>query len=332
MTSPMENLVSRDSQALAEAGAWIARLADEGVSGDDGLEFDAWLAAAPQNREAYSQALVLMMEFDARAEAVLAELAPPDRSQTVVPISSARRRSVAPAWWAGVGGAAIAAGLAVAVLPAYLAGPVVTTYATGKGQHQHIALADGSKLDLDAETRAVVTYTRGERRIALSDGQAIFDVTHDANRPFVVEAAGRQVRDLGTQFDVKAQGRELTVTVARGRVEVAGTTGHGVDLSPGQRLSIDKTGVGRLSAVDPAETFSWRSGRLVYRAQPLADVVADLNRQFVQQTEIADPKIADLPITGVIVLDNPSAVMARLSLMLPIKAVPSDRALVLTRR
>jgi transmembrane sensor len=264
MTSPMENLVSRDSQALAEASAWIARLANDGVSGDDGLEFDAWLAAAPQNRDAYSQALVLMMELDARADAVLAELAQADRSQTVVPITSARRRRPMNAWWAGAGGAAIAAGLAVTLLPAYLAGPLVTTYATDKGQHQHITLADGSKLDLDAETHAVVTYSRGERRIALSDGQAIFDVTHDANRPFVVEAAGRQVRDLGTQFDVKAHGQELTITVARGRVEVAGTAGHGIDLSPGQRLSIDKTGVGRLSAVDPAETFSWRSGRLVY--------------------------------------------------------------------
>src|SRR5512141_1916986 len=142
MTSPMENLVSRESQASAEAGAWIARLADEGVSGDDGLEFDAWLAAAPQNREAYSQAIVLMQEFETRAQAVLAELAPPDRSQTVVPITAARRRSAAPAWWAGTGGVAVAAGLAVAVLPAYLASPVVTTYATGKGQHQHIALAD----------------------------------------------------------------------------------------------------------------------------------------------------------------------------------------------
>ncbi len=332
MTSPMENLVSRESQALAEAGVWIARLADEGVSGDDGLEFDAWLMAAPQNRAAYSQALVLCHEFDARAEAVLAELAPADPGQTVVPISVVRRRSPVRGWWAGVGGMAIAAGLAVAVLPAYLAGPTIATYATGKGQHQHIALADGSKLDLDAETKAVVSYSRGERRVALSDGQAIFDVTHDAARPFVVEAAGRQVRDLGTQFDVKAKSRELTVTVARGLVEVAGTSGRGVQLAPGQRLSIDKSGVGRLSAVDPAETFSWRLGRLVYRAQPLADVVADLNRQFVQQTEIADPAIAGLPITGVIVLDSPSAVMARLSLMLPIKAVPSDRALVLTRR
>ena len=126
------------------------------------------------------------------------------------------------------------------------------------------------------------------------------------------------------------------VTVARGRVEVGSAasiaSGGPVALAPGQRLAIDAAGVGRLTKVDPAETFAWRAGRLVYRAQPLADVVADLNRQFVEQTEIADPELGKLPITGVVVLDNPRAVVARLSLMLPIKALPSDKGLILLRK
>src|SRR5512140_272906 len=102
MTSPMENLVSRDSQALAEAGAWIARLADEGASGGDsqdiGLEVDAWLAAA-QNRQAYSQALRLLRELDARAAGARAELAALDGgiAGRVVVFGGARRRA-APAW------------------------------------------------------------------------------------------------------------------------------------------------------------------------------------------------------------------------------------------
>ena len=167
----------------------------------------------------------------------------------------------------------------------------------------------------------------------MADGQAIFDVVHDARRPFVVEAGDRLVRDVGTQFDVRKRAGDLTVTVARGHVEVGpeGST-QPVLLGPGQRLEIGTVGPAQLTAVDPAETFSWRAGRLVYRAQPLAEVVADLNRQFVEQTAIADPDLGKLPITGVIVLDNPRAVMTRLSLMLPIKAVPSDKGLTLQRK
>lgn len=333
MTNPMESPLPQDDLAMAQAAAWVARLGGS-VDGGDGVEFDAWLEAAPGNRAAYRRAVLLWQEFEARAGDVLAELGPRGRQGPARP--PAARRASPLRWLAPVGGFALAAGLALAVLPALMVQTTVTSYATGKGQHRHVALADGSAIDLDAETQLRVTLSRSERRVALGDGQAIFDVAHNARRPFVVTAAGRTVRDLGTQFDVKAHGDQLTVTVARGRVEVGSAasiaSGGPVALAPGQRLAIDGAGVGRLTKVDPAETFAWRAGRLVYRAQPLADVVADLNRQFVEQTEIADPELGKLPITGVVVLDNPRAVVARLSLMLPIKAVPSDKALILLRR
>jgi transmembrane sensor len=334
MTNPMESPLSQDDLAMAQAAAWVARLGGR-VDGEDGVEFDAWLEAAPGNRAAYRRAVRLWQEFDARAGDVLAELAPSGRRTPARP-PAARRRAAPLRWLAPVGGFALAAGLALAVLPSLMVPTTVSAYATGKGEHRHIALADGSAIDLDAETSIRVSLSRSERRVTLGDGQAIFDVAHDARRPFVVAAAGRLVRDLGTQFDVKAHGGQLTVTVARGRVEVASAqsvaSGRAVELAPGQRLAIDGAGVGQLTRVDPAETFSWRAGRLVYRAQPLADVVADLNRQFVEQTEIADPDLGRLPITGVVVLDNPRAVIARLSLMLPIKTVPSDKGLILLRK
>jgi transmembrane sensor len=340
----------QDGPAMAQAYAWVARLGGD-ATGEDGVEFDAWLGAAPGNSAAYRQALALWHEIDARAGDVLAELEvlerPARARPPVGPLASRRagaprpgaRRASPLRWLTPIGGLAIAAGLALAVMPPTMLRPTTTTtYATARGQHQRVALSDGSVIDLDAETRLRVTLSGGERRVALADGQAIFDVVHDARRPFVVEAGGRQVRDVGTQFDVRSRGGEFTVTVARGRVEV-GSEGSGqpillgpILLGPGQRLDVSPTGVGQLSAVDPAETFSWRSGRLVYRAQPLAEVVADLNRQFVEQTAIADPDLAKLPITGVIVLDNPRAVMTRLSLMLPIRAVPSDKGLMLLRK
>jgi transmembrane sensor len=342
MTRSMESPVPNEDQAMAQAAAWVARLGGD-VDGEDGVEFDAWLEAAPGNRAAFNRAVLLVQEFDARAGDVLAELDAFERQTPARPPAARRvhgtrggRRSAPMRWFAPIGGVAVAAGLALAVMPSLMAPAKVTAYTTGKGQHHHVTLADGSTIDLDAETKLRVSMSRTERRVILSDGQAIFDVAHDEKRPFVVEAGQRLVRDVGTQFDVRQRPDQLTVTVARGRVEVESSAtaapGKGVLLGPGQRLTLDNAGVGRLSVVDPQETFSWRAGRLVYRAQPLADVVADLNRQFVEQTEIADPELGKLPITGVIVLDNPRAVVARLSLMLPVKAVPSDKGLMLLRK
>ncbi|WP_293379939.1 FecR family protein [Phenylobacterium sp.] len=349
----MTDSPSREDRAEAEAQAWVARLSHDGAGGGDGLAFDAWLDAAPGNRAAYGAALALWHEFGARANDILTELdglpdgesadldvppAPAWSTPSAAPRRAARRsgaRLPMRRWLPVAAGAALAAGLALAVLPPAADLAVAKTYTTAKGQHQRIALGDGSVIDLDAESRLSVSLSGAQRRVTLAEGQAIFDVVHDAKRPFVVRAAGRDVRDIGTQFDVKARDGQLTVTVARGRVAIsadAGGPGRPVELGPGQRFEADPAGPARLTAVDPQETFSWRAGRLVYRAQPLSEVVADLNRQFIEQTEIADPTLAKLPITGVIVLDNPHAVMSRLSLMLPIRTVPSGKGLMLLRK
>ncbi|HET6970575.1 MAG TPA: FecR domain-containing protein [Phenylobacterium sp.] len=325
----MTSIAAQDDQAMAEAGAWIARLQRSDLGEVDGLAFEAWLDADPGHRGAYKRALTVWQEFEANAEAVLAELAP---SIQAVPMRRAPVRS----WWVGGAGAALAAGLAVALLPGLLAQPVTQTFVTGKGQHQHVKLDDGSVIDLNAETRLSVTLARGERKVVLGDGEAIFDVAADKARPFTVAAADHLVRVVGTQFDVRNRQGALTVTVARGKVQVrpltAAVAGRAFLLTSGERLAVAASGAEELKAVDPQETFSWRAGRLVYRDQPLGDVVADINRQFVDQIEIADPELAKLPITGVIVLDDPRAVTQRLSLMLPVRSVPSDRGLVLLRK
>ena len=314
---------------MADANAWLVRLQRDDVSGDDAVDFEIWLAADAGNAVAYRRALARWHEFEASADAVLATLADDGRK-----LRAEVRRGPTRRWLAGAGGFAIAAGLAVAVVGPMVSEPSVQTYATGKGQHQRVTLADGSVVDLNAETRLSVSFSGKARQVTLGDGEAIFDVVHDAARPFTVAASSHTVRVVGTQFDVRNRGDDLSGTVARGKVEVRPTASSGRTflLTPGQRLDVNRSGTGSLSAVDPQEAFGWRSGRLVYRAEPLANVVADLNRQYVQQIEVSDPQLGKMPITGVIVLDGQAAVITRLSLMLPIRSVPSGEGLLLLRK
>lgn len=319
---------ARKEQAETDASAWLARLSGEHLVEQDGHAFEAWLAADPEHGAAYARALAHWHEFERRAEAVLTELDTADRRQ-------ARRARTRWGVWLGAGGAAVAAALAVSILPPALRESPAQVYETARAQHQKVRLADGTTIDMDAETRLTVRMTGGRREVAMGRGEAIFDVVHDAARPFTVEAGGREIRDVGTQFEVRSRADGLTVTVAQGRVEVRpGASGAGQTylLTPGERLAIGQSGAEAVRLVDPQETFSWRSGRLVYRNQPLQEVVADLNREFPQQIDIGDPALARIPITGVIVLDDPHAVANRLSLMLPIKAVPSAQGLTLLKR
>ena len=86
-----------------------------------------------------------------------------------------------------------------------------------------------------------------------------------------------------------------------------------------------------MAAAEPQEVLGWRTGRLVYRDQPLREVVADLNQQFAQPIRVEDPALAATPISGVLVLDDQSAVIRRLALLVPIEAVRSDAGVILRR-
>jgi transmembrane sensor len=126
------------------------------------------------------------------------------------------------------------------------------------------------------------------------------------------------------------------VTVARGAVEV-GPSGQGLGaayrLHPGQRFDhLEGAREAHVDAVAADDVLGWRTGRLVYRDQPLSEVVADLNAQFREPISIEDPKLAETPISGVLVIDgNESAVVRRLALLVSATAVRSGSGVVLRR-
>jgi transmembrane sensor len=328
----MSDLETRAEEIRGEALAWLARLQRADLSEADGEAFEAWLVN-PAHRDAYAVALSVWHEYEAAAPAVLVEL-DAMRAPTHV-IAFGRKAAPSRRWLIGAGGFAAAASLAVVLIPPMLAASQVQTFATGKGERREIALADGSTVHLNAETTLKVRYTGDRRAIEMAEGEAIFDVRRDAARPFTVATPSREVRVLGTQFDVRSRSGDLTVTVAHGRVQVSpheGADGGAYLLTRGQRLRVASSGAEAVRFVDPGEAFAWRAGRLIYREQPLSEVVADLNRQFTTQIEIGDAELAAMPITGVIVLDDANAVLARLSLMLPIRSVPSPSGHRLLRK
>jgi len=91
---------------------------------------------------------------------------------------------------------------------------------TQRGERREVALADGSVVQVDPETRLRVKYERDQRLVLLERGRALFHVAKNAARPFLVEADGTTVRAVGTAFAVERQGYGVVVTVADGQVAV----------------------------------------------------------------------------------------------------------------
>jgi transmembrane sensor len=58
-------------------------------------------------------------------------------------------------------------------------------------------------------------------------------------------------------------------------------------------------------------------------------VVADLNQQFPRPILLEDPALAQIRVSGVLVLDSQDAVIRRLALLAPIRALPSAQGILL---
>ena len=317
-----EAWIRGDDARRAQAAEWIVRLQADDATDALACDFDAWLSAHPANAAAYDATLAVTLELQAAAGAIAEGL------------SAAPRRRPASRGWLIAGGMAAAAALALAVMPYGMLAPATAqTYATAKGEHRTVKLADGSVVELNAGSNLSVTLGRHERHVVMPQGEAVFDVAADKARPFLIDVGDRTVRVVGTRFDVRHRGSELSVTVERGVVEVR--PGHDLAgrvwrLHPGQKLDTTEgvTAVA-LTTVDPQQVESWRAGRLIYRDQPLGEVVADLNQQFEKPIALADPALAQVRVSGVLVLDDQAAVIRRLALLAPIKALPSAQGVLL---
>jgi transmembrane sensor len=315
-------MTSAPQSIRQDAADWLMRLQDSDSAGEaDWIAFDAWLSASPEHAAAYDEALAVWSDLGAMAPALKAAAAP-------TPLAARARPSRRLVGW-GIGAAAAAA-LAFAVTP--LAISPTKTYETGRGQTRTVALSDGSTIHMNAASKISVRMTGSARRVVMSDAQAVFDVAKDSRRPFLITVGDRTVRVVGTEFDVSQRGDALAVTVRRGVVEVrtdARSEAGAVRLVHGQRLEHDLGGGSRVSAVNPDDAFAWRAGRLVYRDRPLAEVVAELNRQFDRDIRLADATTGRQRVSGVLVLDDEKAVIERLSLLAPVSVSSADAGFVL---
>jgi transmembrane sensor len=306
---------------LEQAVDWHARLqgdADQAVW----LEFTAWLEADPTHRAAYDQVEDLWRQLDGVAAAPGTKQAP---EQRVVDFASRRRTSNPPAnlsrrWFMGGSAVAAAAVLAVTLVGRRNDVPLPEIYETAPGQRHTVRLADGSTVTLNSGTRLTVALSEQQRAVVLEKGEALFDVAKDPARPFTVAAGERLVTVVGTAFNVRHLDQSVTVTVARGLVDVGDRDGGGkVRLIPGQQVS---AGVGKplgpVVNVDPASVTAWREGRLVFDQVPLAQVLAELSQHYPLPMR-AEGTAAQLRFSGVLRLEaDQGAVLATLQSLMPV--------------
>jgi transmembrane sensor len=183
-------------------------------------------------------------------------------------------------------------------------------FTTRAAEHIEITLADGSRVWLGPKSRLIVGFSEQRRDIQLPVGEAFFSVMKDRRRPFIVRSSGGDITAVGTAFNVRAVTDHITVAVSEGVVTVAPgallatSEQSGVRVASGQQVTF--TGQESVKALaitqSPAlgERARWREGVLVYRDEPLRDVVSDVARYSDKQLEIADGEVGSLHYSGIV--------------------------------
>lgn len=275
----------------------------------------AWTRDDTRNLQAFERVSDLAEGLGALDPAVKAMLARELLAEREpVPEPARPRRRVYYALAAGVLAAAVMLGYYTLPRQSLQASPGAI-YATARAESRNFVLPDGTRVALSARSRLKIHFTATRRVVELSDGEAYFQVKHNAKRPFIVHAGELRLADIGTAFDVRKTGDYVAIAVADGIVAVshAGATAGGapaaksqktarpLKLIAGQGVSTDGAG-GKLKVanVNTDKVASWRVGRLRFRDTPLSVVIANVNRYTSREIVIADQQVGRMRYTGTV--------------------------------
>ncbi|MES2054824.1 MAG: FecR domain-containing protein [Pseudomonadota bacterium] len=289
------NIAPRSGDAVAaEAALWVVRTAGPRLSGQRDPGFERWLVEHPSHRSAFVEASALWRDFGVAVAG--------DRAGARA--TPARRWSwpkLTPAYgWSAA--LAVCLLLFIGVQRHFAASPV---YMTAVGEQRSIRLSDESRAVLNTDTRLEVEYTDADRRVILDRGEALFEVAHNPDRPFYVEAGDDYVRAVGTSFTVRRDPSGVEVTLLTGKVivgKIAAAAGapH-LTLRPGDRLKLN--GAGAAPIIDRPvidNVTAWRRGELVFDATPVPAAIAEMNRYSNRRIVLRDgADVARARLSGV---------------------------------
>jgi transmembrane sensor len=325
-------------RTAAAAAAWFVRLQDLDAGPEEWLAFEAWLGAAPAHADAYSRIERIWAELERDADALSAQWGAASPFRSGGGRRRPGRRTAGPTRRAALVGGALAAGVAMVGAGAALwpERPRTDLYTTRPGETRRIILEDGTRVQLEAASTIRVRFARRLRRVEMSDAEAVFDVAHDPRRPFVIAVGDREVKVVGTEFNLRRRSGHTALTVRRGIVEVrpaVAPRGPATRVAAGQQLTHrDGEARSRLAAVAPDTAFAWTQGQLVYRDAPLAEIASDLSRRLAVPIRTADATTANLRVTGVLMVDHEPDVMRRLQAYAPITVERRPDGIVLRSR
>lgn len=284
-----------------QAAQFLLRREEEGWSRSDQADLDAWLSRSDKHKAVFWRLEQGWMAADRVASLGIA----PAAHGNVAPFSNIARRA----------GMALAASLLPILVGASLllqpqTAPVYEQFSTTTGGRKVMSFPDGTQIDLNSDSRIRVAMGDRSRVVLLDRGEAYFEVTHDASRPFHVRVGDRQITDIGTKFAVRRKGSETLTAVLEGEVRlgrlVEGSLHDQLVLKRGDHaISQGRTTFARYDDMEGIEAMlGWRRGMVIFDRVALSDAAAEFNRYNTRKLVIEGDDVAAIRIGGSFRPDN----------------------------
>jgi transmembrane sensor len=322
-----------NAQISEEAAEWFVEFRTGDLEAAGRQAFDTWIRSSPEHLRAFLEVAAIWNEggeLDAQRELDIETLTARVRAEgNVVPLTeniatnsqagllialAATSKSAPPRrlWHRYTVAASMLIALAAAALYGWDQLYREPTYATSLGEQRSITLSDGSRVELNSRSRLRVTFTHALRTVELEEGQALFQVTKNVARPFIVRSGATQVRAVGTQFDVNRTPTATIVTVLEGRVAVtegvprasqANTSSEGIYLAAGEQLSVSPQAASKPARANVTKATAWTHQRVLLDSATLGVAAAEFNRYSARKLTVEDTGATPLQLSGVFTTD-----------------------------
>jgi transmembrane sensor len=178
--------------------------------------------------------------------------------------------------------------------------------AVNKGEQRFVELSDGTQVWLNSGSilKVDIDFNKDNRKVYLT-GEAYFEVTHNANKPFVVYTEKLSTKVLGTRFNIRAYETEEEIKVAliSGSVELSedGELSENKIILKPKEVAAYKKNKHSLEVVntEKIEPFvEWKSKKIDFSETPLEEVVKQLESVYHVKISLENPNLSQCKITG----------------------------------
>lgn len=227
--------------------------------------------------------------------------------------------------------------------------------ATKRGSKSFIKLPDGTQVWLNADSKLTFKENFGDKTREVSlNGEAFFDVFHDADHPFIIHTGKADVKVLGTTFNIRnyAVDKTMEATLIKGKIEVTliDRPNQKIIIHPQEKIIILKEGNPMVKEIKSpkatqavnrvvltsvtikdsliAET-GWMKDKMVFVNQPLEKIAEEIERKFAVTIIFKTNVVKQYRYTGVFEKESVSQIFHIIQLSRKINYTINDKTITI---